>query len=200
MRFTVIVATYGESEWEKLALERAVPSAQEQADEIIVLHEPDMSIAQVRNRAALAAHGDWLVFLDADDVLKPGYIAAMKAAAERLGGDWLLEPRVAFIHRNAAARPKFMQQVPLDQGNYLVVGTGVPRELFLRVDGFGDYPHGFEDWALWAKCWKAGAKVKRVPGAVYIAYVNPNSKCRTMWRNKRLQVKTHLQVQKELFP
>ena len=54
-----------------------------------------------------------------------------------------------------------------------MVGTLVSRDLFLEVGGFEDYPHGFEDWSLWAKCWKAGAKIIQVRRAVYIAHVDP---------------------------
>ena len=44
------------------------------------------------------------------------------------------------------------------------------------------------------------ATVVPVPRAIYNAYINPQSKHRQMWRNRREQVATHLRVQAELFP
>jgi GT2 family glycosyltransferase len=77
---SVIVATHGDLCWERLAEERAIPSAEGQgAREVITLHGVDATLAEVRNEAARQASGDWLCGLDADDELAPGYLAAMRA-------------------------------------------------------------------------------------------------------------------------
>ena len=111
----------------------------------------------------------------------------------------LFQPSVCYVKRGKRAPPNLIGPRDLREDNYLVVGTVVSRELFFRVGGFNDYPHGFEDWSLWAKCSKAGASVVPVRGAVYIAYINPTSKHRLLWRDRRKQVAAHEQIQKELF-
>ncbi len=80
-----------------------------------------------------------------------------------------------------------------------MIGTLIQRELFLEIGGFPEYPHGFEDWAVWAKAWKAGAKIVKVPDAIYRAHVNPHSKHKTAWRDRKTQVETHNRVRAELF-
>ena len=197
MTVSVIIATYGGDEWEVMARMRALPSAEKQAEEVIVGHDPQGTIASVRNELAAQATGEWLVFLDADDELAPGYIAAMEHAAEP---NALLTPIVQqFLRGRARSRhPSFYPQVNLAHGNWLVVGTALERELFMRAHGFGDYPHGFEDWSLWAKCAKLGAHVVRVNGAIYRQHVNPRSKHRLGWRDKQWQIDTHQRVQAEL--
>ena len=70
----------------------------------------------------------------------------------------------------------------------------------MQVGGFSDYPHGFEDWSLWAKCWKAGAQIVQVRQAIYYAYVNPLSKMRLAWRDRTQQAATHERIQRELWP
>lgn len=204
MKVSIVIATYGECWWKELALERALPSAQAQnAHEVRTYHDPGGSIAGVRNTAASEATGDWLCFLDADDELSPGYIEAMGQVWERMhkdGASLLLTPAVSYVHKGKPRPPMFHPVGDFRSDNYVVVGTLVERALFNQVGGFGDYPHGFEDWSLWAKCWKAGARVVRVKRAIYRAHVNPSSKHRLGWKDRQWQVTMHEQVRKELFP
>jgi glycosyltransferase involved in cell wall biosynthesis len=199
MKVSIVIATYGDEAWRDLAMSRAYPSCIDQgAHEIVVGHDNNSTISYVRNALAAKTSGDWLCFLDADDELAPGYVDAM---AQVGGVDVLLTPSVQKVRKGrVAGSPTFYPEVPLNVANWLVVGTLVRRELFMRVSGFGDYPHGFEDWSLWAKCWKAGARPVRVPKAVYIQHVNPQSKHRVGWRDRKWQVATHQRVQAELFP
>jgi glycosyltransferase involved in cell wall biosynthesis len=199
---SVIIATYGEDHWEELARERALPSAELQAEDIVIGHDPDATIAQVRNALAAEAQGNWLCFLDADDELAPGFVTAMERriatttfSRERHA---LYTPIVQQVVRGRPRNPSFYPEVNLMMGNWLIVGTVVEADLFRQVGGFGEYPHGFEDWSLWFKCVKSGARVFRVQNAVYIQHVNPRSKHRLGWRDRRWQVETHLRVQAEL--
>lgn len=196
MNVSILIATYGDSSWEELAATRALPSAERQeAFEVLVGHDDDATIASVRNELARKAEGEWLCFLDADDELSPGYIAAMERSERP---NCLLTPIVQQMLRGRRRRPSFYSEVDIRRGNWLVVGTLVERSLFERVGGFGEYPHGFEDWSLWFKCVTLGAEIVRVPRAVYKQYVNPQSKHRVGWRDRSWQVRTHNQVQREL--
>lgn len=202
MTFSIVIATYGSDHWRRLGDNRALPSAAAQfPHDIIRVHQPDGNIATARNEGAEQATGDWLVFLDADDELAPGYLKAMFDAwvIHHPDEPMLLTPNVRQVNGRARHRqPSFYPEVPLDSGNWLVIGTALQRDLFWRAGGFDNHPHGFEDWALWAKCWKLGAVVVKVPDAVYVQYINPRSKHRLGWRDRRWQVATHMQVQKAI--
>ena len=204
VKCSIIIATYGDAEWKQLALDRAFPSCENQgAHEIIVGHDTNLSIGPVRNVLASKASGDWLCFLDADDELAPGYLGAMTRALERereysRNDGLLLTPAVSQVRKGRPSHPDFYKEVPLEMANWLIVGTLISKSLFDQVRGFGDYPHGFEDWSLWHKAARAGARVVRVKDAVYIQHVNPHSKHRRGWRNRRWQVETHERVQAEL--
>lgn len=205
MNVTVIIATYGEQEWAQLAWRRARPSAEKQATEVFTLHYEDATIAQARNEAAKWGSGEWLCFLDADDELGPGYFEAMERALEQERGTegsdpLLLTPAVSYVRKGRPMPPKFHPEGNLQDDNWIVVGTLVERALFESVGGFGDYPHGFEDWSLWAKCWKAGARIVKVKQAIYYAHINPQSKHRVAWKNREWQVAMHNQIRAELFP
>ena len=197
---SVLIATYGDDAWHDLAWSRAFPSAAAQTEDVHCFHDPEGTIASVRNELGGTASGEWLCFLDADDELAPGYLGAMRRAVEqRDDGRYLLTPAVQYVRKDREAPPQFNDRgIPLSVDNWLVVGTLIQREVFHEVGGFSDYPHGFEDWSLWYKAEKVGAKIVKVPDAIYKAHVNPRSKHRLLWRNRREQVATHQRIAAEL--
>ena len=151
MNISVLVATYGGLEWQTLAAGRAVPSAvAANPFEVLAEHQPDGTISTSRNALGEQATGDWLLFLDADDELAPGYLDAMEAAYD--GDDRaLLTPAVKQVRKGRPGAPFFFDRgISLRADNWLVVGTLVHKDLFHEVGGFGDYPHGFEDFSLWS--------------------------------------------------
>src|SRR3990167_7008296 len=166
MNVSIIIATFGAESWRELALNRAYPSALNQgAHEVIVGHDPEGTIASVRNSLAEKATGDWLCFLDGDDELAPGYLDAMKHVfsaldccedGERAGWKTLLTPAVSYITaRGKRATPKIWPECSLSSGSWLVVSTLIPRDLFFQVGGFRDYGDppgsiGYEDWGLFS--------------------------------------------------
>lgn len=207
MDVSIVISTYGDESWRELALDRAYPSALDQgAHEIVVGHDDRASIAQIRNTLAEKTSGDWLCFLDADDELHPDYVRSMQRAFRQGSRGWgepppLLTPAIQYVQMSGKRQPpRFWPIGDLRHDNFLIVGTLVYKELFMGVGGFEDYPHGFEDWSLWAKCWKAGAEIVQVRRAIYIAHINNNSKHRQGWRDRKWQVETHQKIQRELFP
>lgn len=204
MKTSILIATYGDEAWRDLAWSRAFPSAEVQdAFEVLVRHESEGTISKVRNSLGEQAKGDWLLFLDADDELDPVFLHSMEKTHEKIGrpSRVLYTPAVSQVHMSGKRRPaRHYRRGNLQNDNYLAVGTMLERSLFLEVGGFGEYPHGFEDWSLWAKCWKAGASIVQVPGAVYYAHLNPDSKHRVMWKDRQWQMEMHHRVRRDIFP
>lgn len=199
---SIVITTYGDEAWRELAWSRAYPSAVEQGTEetveVVVHHSQLPTIGPARNEAATQATREWLIFLDADDELEPGYVAAMLQAMSE--GKFLYQPAVRYLRKGGGmTRPIIIPDRNLRNDNYLVIGTMLSRAQFDEVGGFNDYHHGFEDWSLWAKCWLAGAQVVPVPKAVYRAHHNPQSKHRLLWRDRRAQVEQHVRISRELF-
>lgn len=188
MDVTVIVATFGGPEWLDFA-DRAAASAEPQAP-VIRVHAG--SLQEARNQGLARARTEWVIHLDGDDELEPGYIDAM--AAREHEGD-LLAPMVRYVRGErprAAGFPRVAGHEHdctadcLPAGNWLVIGTAVRAGLAREAGGWRDWPV-YEDWCMWQRCWMLGGRVARVPDAVYRAHVRPGSRNRGMPIHERNQ-------------
>lgn len=179
----VCIGTFGDAlRWERIARTWALPSAEMQVElpaRTTWSHGPNLHVA--RNNAARPAgclvDSEWLCFLDADDELDAGYIAAMAAVTEDLEGDWLLQPATLGVYPDMSEdpHPVVIPRKELLDGNFMVISTLIRTEQFHRLGGFDDWPV-YEDWDLWLRAWRDGAQFKAVPDAVLRVHVNPNSR------------------------
>jgi Glycosyl transferase family group 2 len=184
---TVAVGTYGTSGWIQLARTRAVPSAKAQG--VPVVHVHSVALHDARNLALSKVETEWVIHLDADDELEPGYIDAMAAGTADVRA-----PSVRYVQRNYA-QPPAMPNVAghshqcvadcLTQGNWLVVGAMVRADLVRQVGGWRDFSWS-EDWDVWLRCHLAGATFEPIPQAIYRAHVRRNSRNRGQRHAARL--------------
>jgi glycosyltransferase involved in cell wall biosynthesis len=181
----IAVSTYGSDWWRDLARTRAIPSARRQGVEVI--HSHGATLAEARNESVeRAGDTEWIVHLDADDELEPGFLDAMAVAAE--GGADVLAPSVHYVRPGSVSRgvmPKVYGHTHhcvgecLPEGNWLVVGSMVRVALVRAVGGWRDWTV-YEDWDLWLRCWLGGGKVEAAPDAVYRAHVRSGSRNRSL--------------------
>lgn len=176
--FEILCATFGDGVWADRAQAHALPSAEGQAP---VRHLHGRTLHDTRNRLIETSSADYLVFVDADDQLAPGYIDALVALFNVSRGqptkprDRLYKPAVQYIDPDGTEHPpRMLPWKPITQGNHLVIGTAVSREMAAKVL-FEDWPL-YEDWDFWWRCIEAGAKVTAATGAVYRYYLNPDSR------------------------
>lgn len=125
--------------------------------------------AAARNDAVRAARGDLLVFVDADDVVMPGYVDAwrgLSADVDFATGPVCFFPDGAAPPRDPARAPKVL---PVQMGfrpYALGANFGVRREVFDRMGGFDETYPPAEDVELSWRLQREGVELQLVPDAV----------------------------------
>jgi glycosyltransferase involved in cell wall biosynthesis len=112
-------------------LERAAEQLSDVARVRYVRHEENGGLATARNTGLDAAGGEYLTFLDGDDWLAPGHLAALLAAVEDLGCDF-----VRTDHVQATARARTVHRVPVGRRGEVLDPRGsiLPAERSTSVD------------------------------------------------------------------
>jgi len=171
----VVVATCGNDDWAELALKRAVPSVLPIGpDQLIVHHQAKANVCHSRNVAARAALTDWLLFLDADDELSPGYIDAMRSFMRMSEPELLLAPYVIYVAPNGTRTAAHIPNAGhWPNMNDSVTATMIRRTTFERLGGWHQDYWPWSDWELWLRAEEHGVGRIHVPGAVYIAHQSP---------------------------
>lgn len=190
---TIVVASFGDRGWYDTA-HRAVASAFAQNVPVIAAH--GLTLHGARNAGLAQVETDHVIFLDADDELRPDYCKIL-----RTGSADLRIPSVQYITPGDRPRPPYVPNVAghthaceascLLDGNYAVIGSMANTQLLRSVGGFRD-ELAYEDWAAWLRMYRAGATVETIPEAVYIAHVRLDS------RNRNLSMETKNRIHHEI--
>lgn len=144
--------------------------------------------AHARNVAAMHAHGDFLLFVDADDMVEPGWLGRMAdaardhaliAGASREVGKGDGDPRAGL------GRPNRWSGVAPSDGFLDAAASnnlGVRKQLWSAIGGFRESMVASEDTAF---CWDAqlqGFSIHRVPDALVTYTMRSN--LRQLWRQQ----------------
>lgn len=169
MDATIIIGIFGDSKyWMHRAEMNAVPSAERQGRRVIVSYSD--TLAKARNSGAAKAETEWLIFLDADDELKLGYVDALMAG----NGD-LRAPAVQWIKDGVPSEPETLDTRDIETMNPCVIGTAIRKSMFDKIGGFQEW-EAWEDYALFLKAYRQGAEIVHHPQAVYKVYDSANSR------------------------
>jgi len=121
-------------------------------------------VSAARNTGARAAPGEWLMFLDADDRLRPGAIAALLKAAmsapqavvvygdyDRIDGDGRPIGRRSLLR--GRSKPSGRVLARLAAGNFIVNGGVmiIRSAAFAAAGGFDEALKYCEDWHCWCR-------------------------------------------------
>lgn len=155
-----------------------------------LVRQPNAYLGAARNTAARHAEGDYLLFMDDDNLAKPDELAVFAAVARRTGADILTTVSDVFNDTdNDGKPPSTSRQLWIPLGNAQGLGVFrnvfgdanalVRRRTFLDLGGYTeDYGLGHEDWEFFAKASLAGADLQLVPEPLFWYRVNAASMLR----------------------
>ena len=129
--------------------------------------------AYMRNHlVASSRHGDWIAFLDDDDILWPHHLARLAQEAEA-GAD------IVYSQSEGYSVAKPFDAAALRVGNFIPATVLMRCSLFRHLNGFMPstaVEHGFEDWDLWKRALTARAKFAFIPEPTWLYRLHDGSK------------------------
>ena len=141
-------------------------------DSLVYIKQENCGTAAARNTAIKNARGEFLAFLDADDVWLPEYLASQIEAITEKNCDMIYAD--AFLFGDLVGKNKrFMEECPSNgkvtprslisgECNVINSGTVARREIILRAGMFDEsLPRiGMEDFDLWFRLARLGARIE----------------------------------------
>lgn len=181
MDIGVAVSTFGSDEWQARGtktLRTMLDTQTVRPADYITTHMPK-SLGGSRNCSAKYLTSEWIIFLDADDQLDVHYIEFMNRHLEQVNEETdLVQPSTLGVYPDGTEDdyPVLIPKRNLLESNYLVIGSMVRHSMFDEVGQFDLSLPVLEDWDLWIRMFKAGARITACPEAVYRVGVNPDSR------------------------
>lgn len=128
-------------------------------DSITLVSQPRLGVAAARNRGVSWSTGDYLAFLDSDDLWHPEKLVTQVAFMETRSGVEVCQTEESWIRRGARVNPRHRHRKPsgdvfrasLELCLISPSAVMMTRALFDRVGGFDESLPVCEDYDLWLR-------------------------------------------------
>jgi O-antigen biosynthesis protein len=159
---------------------------------ITVVHQANAYLGAARNAGMRSTDAQFVVFVDDDDIVDPGYVSALVAAQAATGAS------VVTTGMRTFSTPEGLPRLVDEMGRWMFLGSDgaelgtaqnvfggaaalADRQLLLDLGGFHQQRGlGFEDWQMWAKVALEGHEVVALPVDTYWYRIRRQSMRRTM--------------------
>lgn len=121
-----------------------------------------------RNIAVKKARGDYIVPLDADDLLAAAYVEKSLKEFENTDAlDVVYSETIVFGFINELWVTRDFSYSGIFNRNQLSVTAMIKKESLLEAGGYRENLPGYEDWDLWIRFAKMGKTFKRIPEPLF---------------------------------
>lgn len=143
---------------------------------IKVIDQVNKGLSSARNTILMNATGDYILFLDADDILMPNCIEVMQKAIKETGAD-IIAP--SFKNFGMLNNEIILDNPKLEDfmtGNRIGYFSAIRKSKLLECGGYSPrMTWGYEDYALWHDLLKRGAVLKTLKEVLVLYRTKPNS-------------------------
>jgi len=164
-RYEVIVINDGSPDTEQF--EAAIA---DHRDRIVYLKQPNRGPSAARNAGILRAQGEFIAFLDSDDIWLPTYLERQLQALRRSPGYDLVYCDAFLWREDQPTRRTYMQECPsrgpvtfdsllTEECSLNTSGTVARREIVVRAGLFDERLRRSEDYDLWLRIAFHGARM-----------------------------------------
>lgn len=140
-------------------------------DSIRIIHKENSGVSSTRNVAVKEGYGEYILPLDADDMILPGYI---KTGVNIIKNNPKISPVYCdTIHmgeiQGVEKRPEWSKE-QLMKGPFIVNSSLYSRKSYNYVGGYDENLQGWEDYDFWIRMSKEGYMGKRIPKGLFIYF------------------------------
>lgn len=142
---------------------------------ILYVQQKNRGVATARNTGVMFSSGEYLLFLDADDIIKPTYIAE---CIKKLQED--AETKLVYSEAELFGAIQGKWELPEYAGfTSLLMGNMIPciaihrATDFFDLGGFDESLRSHEDWDLWIRMLAKGGEVYRIPESLFLYRKRP---------------------------
>lgn len=164
---------------------------------ITFIRQENGYLGAARNAGVAAAQGQWVAFVDDDDILEPEYVSTLMTAARCTGASAVSSVLVtypddgSYLSRSRGTPFVFVGDAPQLCASWNTVGGAgclVAKEAWEAVEGFHTrHGVGHEDWTLLLSIALTGRRVVAVPEPLYRYRIRATSMIRTTSRYRNMR-------------
>ena len=143
----------------------------EEQEGIRVIHKENSGVSDTRNIAVKESNGDYILPLDADDMILDGYL---KTSVSIIKNNPDISPVYCDTHhvgemQGLEKRPEWSKDRLLS-GPFIVNSSMYSREAYNSTEGYNTKMKGWVDYDLWVQMMDAGFKGKRIPKGLFVYF------------------------------
>ena len=148
-------------------------------DQVRLIHQENTGPGSARNRGIEASKGQYIIFLDGDDLMAKGALQAFHTAVQKNKGSDVIISDCSFFGVKQEIKHQYLPTFPqLLAFNNMIICAAVKRALLgdqIRFDAKMDRI-GLEDWEFWIQCLKKGAQFSHIPQVLFNIRTSENSR------------------------
>lgn len=149
-----------------------------------IFHKANKGVSDTRNYLLERVKTEWLVCLDGDDIMLPGYLHAAVKLAKNSGAHLISTDARLFGDEVGGWAPPDYDPYFIRDMNCIPTMVLYHRSVWESVGGYRvDYPFN-EDWDFFLRASQFDLKVSKVPGALFNYRVTANGLAENYIKNK----------------